>query len=151
MWFGSHFFFFNLQKSFLKWLNRSSRNYTALTAYPCGTKGSRLWHHVTWFGSHIGFTLKPSKILSRTSGQMEGKCNINVFQALGISGNSQIIERSHGLAAIFDWMKIFFFNDFSWTASSINVKLQNYDLLVMMNIYFKFQPDRSRGLAARII
>ena len=57
---------------------------------------------VTWFDSHIGFTLKPIKIFSRTAGQIEGKLHTNVPQAMGIPGYSQIIERSRGLAAILD-------------------------------------------------
>ena len=55
---------------------------------------------VTWFGSHIGFTLRPIKIFSRMAGQMEEKLHTNVPQAMGIPGYSQIIDRSHGLAAI---------------------------------------------------
>ena len=42
-------------------------------------------------------------------------------------------------------------NVYSGTAVSIYVKLQNYYLAHMWNIFFKFQPDRPHGLAARII
>ena len=40
---------------------------------------------------------------------------------------------------------------FSWTASSINVKYPSYDLLIIWNISFKCQPDRTHGLAPIII
>ena len=49
---------------------------------------------------------------------------------------SEIIDRSHGLAAILDCGKIF--NVFSGTASSIDMKLHIYDLVVMGNACFKF-------------
>ena len=40
---------------------------------------------VTWFGSHIGFTLKHFKIFfSRTAGQIEGKLHTSVPQAMGV-------------------------------------------------------------------
>ena len=61
---------------------------------------------VTWFSSHIGFTLKPIKIFSRTAGQIEGKLHTHVPQALCVSFCEGIIERSHGLAAILDWRKV---------------------------------------------
>jgi len=37
---------------------------------------------VTWFGSHIGFILKPIKIFSRTAGQIKGKLHTSVPQAM---------------------------------------------------------------------
>ena len=77
---------------------------------------------------------------SRTAWQIEGKLHLHVPQALGIPGCSQIINRSHCLAAILVWTK-FFFKSFSWTASSIDVKCHNYDLVVMGNMCFKFQHD----------
>ena len=56
---------------------------------------------VTWFGSHIGFTLKSIlKIFSRMAGQIEGKRHTNVPQAMGVQVCEGIIDRSHGLAAI---------------------------------------------------
>ena len=52
--------------------------------------------------------LKPIKIFfSIMAGQIEGKLHANVPQALGIPGYSQIFDRSHGLAAILDYAKIF--------------------------------------------
>ena len=47
--------------------------------------------------------------------------------------------------------KSFLKHPFSLTALSIDVKLHNYDLVLMGNIYFKLQPDWTHGLAARII
>ena len=61
-----------------------------------------------------------------------------------------IIDKLHGLAAKWDWWKILN-NAFSGTASSTDVKLHNYDLVVMANKCFKFQFDRTHGLAAIII
>ena len=59
---------------------------------------------VTWFGSHIGFTLKPikKKVFSRMAGQTEGKLHKNVPQAMGVQVCEGIIDGSHGLAAILD-------------------------------------------------
>ena len=42
-------------------------------------------------------------------------------------------------------------NIYSGTAASIYAKLDNYNLADMQNIGLKFQPDRPRNLAARII
>ena len=42
-------------------------------------------------------------------------------------------------------------NYFSWTTSSIGLKHHSYDLVVMGNICFQFQPDRTYGLATRVI
>ena len=42
-------------------------------------------------------------------------------------------------------------NVFSGTASLIDMKLHNCDLVVMGNTCCKFQLDQSHGLAARII
>ena len=47
--------------------------------------------------------------------------------------------------------KNLFKNHFFWTASSIDVKLRKNDLVLKRNIGFKFQPDRTHGLAVRII
>ena len=105
---------------------------------------------VTWSGSHIGFTLKFIKIFPRMAGQIEGKLHTNVSQALGIPGCSQKINRSHGLAALLDWTKILKKN-LSWLTASIDVKRHSYDVIVMENICLKIQPDRTHGLAARII
>ena len=57
---------------------------------------------VTWFGSHIGFTLKPIKIFSGTAGLIEGKLHTNVPQALGVQVCSGISDRSYGLTAMLD-------------------------------------------------
>ena len=56
---------------------------------------------------------------------------------------------SHGLAAILDLRKILN-NVFSGTAESIDMKLLIYDLVMMGNTCFKFQLDRTHGLAARV-
>ena len=43
---------------------------------------------VTWFGSHIVFTIKPiKKIFSRTAGQIEEKLHINILQSMGVRNN----------------------------------------------------------------
>ena len=57
---------------------------------------------------------------------------------------------SHGLAAILDFRKILN-NVFSGTIESIDVKLHNYDPVVMGNTCFKFQFDWTHGMAASII
>jgi len=72
-------------------------------------------------------------------------------QTLGIPGCSRIINRSHDLAAILVWKKTLKKKSFSWTASSIDMKRHNCDLVDMWNICFKFQHDRTHCLAARII
>jgi len=60
----------NLHKSTLKWLNRLRKNFTGITAYRWGIKSSPpMTSYITWFGSHIGLTVKPLKsFFSRTSG-----------------------------------------------------------------------------------
>ena len=84
------------------------------------------------------------------AGQIEGKLHLHAPQAFGIPWYLQIINMSHGLVAILDWIKIL--NKlFLWTAASINVKLHNYDQVVMGNVYFEFEPDRTHGLTAIII
>ena len=45
---------------------------------------TNMMSYVTWFGSHIRFTLTPLKIFSRMARQIKGKLHTNVPQALGV-------------------------------------------------------------------
>ena len=100
------FLFLNLQNlpGWNGWTDQG-KNFTRMTAYPWGTKGSHIWcHRWQWFDSHIGFTLKLVKIFSsRTAGQIEGKLQRNVPQGIFVQFCEGIIDSSHGLAVILDF------------------------------------------------
>ena len=65
-------------------------------------KFTRMMSSVTWFDSHIGFSLKPIKNLLQNGWTDKEEIHTNVPQAIGVQVCSGIIDRSHDLAAILD-------------------------------------------------
>ena len=99
--------FFNLQKSHLKWLNRSRRNYTYDRLSMRNKRFTHMMSKVTWFGSHIGFTWKPIKKSSSSDQLDRSKGNFTqMFPKPWVYRFVKEYDRSHGVAAILDWRKI---------------------------------------------
>ena len=109
LWFSIHIDFNTKPSKISAMAEQIEAKFYRIWSSKKGTKSSStMMSRVIWFGSYYILKNKHFKIFfSRTAWQIEGKLHRHVPQVLGIRGCSQIINRSHGPAAILDWTKMF--------------------------------------------